>query len=209
VVVVPLPYHQCIEPQASFPTYGLDIETDTTVDGLDPEVSPIVAVAVTGPGLERVFDGSEISILTDLDTFMRSLQPGVIITWNGTRFDLPFMARRAEIVGVPLGLTDPAGRAGWYGHIHLDGYLLYRADVGDSVNLKCGLKPLSRFVGLPVVEVDRSRIHELSAEQCRAYVASDAHLARELVLRRWATALRTLPPDEIERLNNMPQLITS
>jgi len=207
--VVPLAYDQFIESSRKFPTYVLDIETDTTVDGLDPEVSPIVAVAVTGPNLEQVLDGPEVSILTALESLMRSLPPGVMITWNGTRFDLPFIARRAEIAGVALGLTNPSGRAEWHGHIHLDGYLLYRADVGDSVNLKCGLKPLSRFVGLPVVEVDRSRIHELTAEQCRAYVASDAHLARELVHRRWATALLTLPAAEVQRLSHTPQLITS
>jgi len=158
------------------------------IDGLDPEVSPIVAVAVTGESIEHVIDGDESTILRRLDALLRSLPPGVIITWNGTRFDLPFIARRAEMVGVDLGLVDPSGRARWHGHTHLDGYLLYRADVGDSINLPCGLKPLARFVGLPVIEVDRTKIHELTTEQCRAYVASDAHLARELVRRRWPTA---------------------
>jgi len=166
-------------------------------------------VAITGADFEQVLDGPEASILTRLDAFMKSLPAGVVITWNGTRFDLPFIARRAEIVGVDMGLSNPGGPADWYGHIHLDGYLLYRADVGDSVNLSCGLKPLAKFVGLPVVEVDRSRIHELSVEECRAYVASDAHLAREMVLRRWPTAVRVLPTDHVERLSKHPQLISS
>jgi len=140
---------------------------------------------------------------------MDSLPAGVVITWNGTHFDLPFIARRAEILGVKMGLADPGGQAHWHGHIHLDGYLLYRPDVGDSVKLSCGLKPLAKFVGLPVIEVDRSRIHELSVDECRAYVASDAHLARAMVLRRWPTAIRSLPADRISRLGNQPQLITS
>ncbi len=181
-------YDHGIEDQPRFPTYGLDIETDTTINGLDPEVAAIVAVAVTGEDMEHVLDGDEVSILTRLDSLIKSLPAGIIITWNGTRFDLPFIARRAEIMGVELALNDPGGRAEWHGHIHLDGYLLFRADVGDSVNLSCGLKPLARFVGLPVIEVDRSKIHELSIEECRAYVASDAHLARQLVHRRWPTA---------------------
>ena len=200
--VSPFPYDPDIETSAHFPTYGLDIETDTTVDGLDPEVSPIVAVAITGADFEEVIDGPEASILARLDAFMESLPAGVVITWNGTRFDLPFIARRAELLGVAIGLREPGGDAEWHGHIHLDGYLLYRADVGDSVNLSCGLKPLAKLVGLPVVEVDRSRIHELSVEECRAYVASDAHLARKMVLRRWPTAVRVLPADRF-------QLITS
>jgi hypothetical protein len=40
------------------------------------------------------------------------------------------------------------------------------------------------MVGLPVIEVDRERIHELTADERRAYVASDARLARALVARR-------------------------
>ena len=36
---------------------GLDIETDTSVDGLDPARSPIVAIALSGDGFESVFDG--------------------------------------------------------------------------------------------------------------------------------------------------------
>lgn len=194
--VSPAPYDHCIDNHYNFPTYGLDIETDTVLDGLDPEVSPIVAVAVTGESIEHVIDGDESTILRRLDALLGSMPPGVIITWNGTKFDLPFIAHRAAIVGVDLGLVDPSGRARWHGHTHLDGYLLYRADVGDSTNLPCGLKPLSRFVGLPVIEVDRTRIHELTTEQCRAYVASDAHLARELVLRRWPTTrIRPRPSD--------------
>ncbi len=198
--VSPRPYDSRIDTRPHFPTYGLDIETDTTVDGLDPEVAAIVAVAVIGDGIEYVLDGDEVSILRRLDSLLKSLPVGVIITWNGTRFDLPFIIRRAQILDVGIGLVEPAGRADWYGHVHLDGYLLYRADVGDSIGLPCGLKPLARFVGLSVIEVDRTRIHELSLQQCRTYVASDAHLARELVCRRWPTARLTLASSDLNRL---------
>ena len=183
------------------PTYGLDIETDTTIDGLDPSVAAVVAVAVTGPDLEIVLDGAERPMLAELDHLLAGLPTGVIVTWNGASFDLPFLADRAARCGLSLGLElrlDPsipgrheplaghpgAYRARWHGHAHLDGYQLFRADVGASLHIPCGLKPLARFVGLPVVEVDRERIHELSDADRRAYVASDAHLARALVARR-------------------------
>ena len=39
--------------------YGLDIETDTTVDGLDPAVAPIVTVALSNDGSDEVFTGPE------------------------------------------------------------------------------------------------------------------------------------------------------
>ncbi len=182
-------------------TYGLDIETDTTVNGLDPAVAAIVAIAVTGDDLEVVLDGDETTIINGLDRLLRNLPGGVLVTWNGSGFDLPFLADRARFLGIALGLEmrlDPtiggrheplaghtgAYRARWHQHRHLDGYQLFRTDVGASLHLPCGLKPLARMVGLPVVEVDRARIHELSESERRAYVASDARLARALVARR-------------------------
>ena len=45
------------------PTYGLDIETDTTVDGLDPTVSPVVSIALIGDEVELVLDGDEAVII--------------------------------------------------------------------------------------------------------------------------------------------------
>ncbi len=193
------------------PLYGLDIETDTTVDGLDPSVSPIVAVAVATPDGDRVFQGPEDLVLHRTDELMSELDPGIVVTWNGSGFDLPFLAERARRLGVTLGLdlwddgperTEPGVvRGRWYAHDHLDGYRVYRADVGPALRLSCGLKPLSRLVGLAPVEVDRSCIHLLDDAALEAYVASDARLARELVLRRWPVAERATdrchprPPD--------------
>ena len=205
-------YCRVIETSLSSPSpapwYGLDIETDTTVDGLDPANSRILAIALTGAGVEIVLDGDEAALLADLDRALADLRPGVIVTWNGAAFDLPFIADRARLHGLDIGLRlrpdpsiprrDPlpghegAYRGTWYSHRHIDGYQLFRADVGTDagagVQLPCGLKPLARFVGLPVVEVDREEMHLLDARTTRRYVTSDANLARELVLRRVATA---------------------
>lgn len=158
-----------------------------------------------------MLDGDEATIIAALDTTLADLPAGVLVTWNGGGFDLPFLHDRAARLGVPLGLEleldarigrrhEPlaghqgAYRARWHHHRHLDGYQLYRADVGASLHLPCGLKPLARMVGLPVIEVDRERIHDLSDAERRAYVASDADLARALVARRahWAAAIDQL-----------------
>ena len=167
----------------------------------------MVAVALSGDGWSRVFDGHEVDILSQLDSAIRGLEPGVIATWNGARFDLPFLADRAAIVGVPLGLHLEADRrslsrheplpghdggylARWHQQRHLDTYLVYRADVGAIMHLPCGLKSLAKFVGLSPVEVDREHIHQLSRDELHEYVASDAVMTRELTLRRWNTAKR-------------------
>jgi DNA polymerase elongation subunit (family B) len=191
--------------------YGLDIETDTAIDGLDPRVSPVVAVALSGADGDDVFVGSEPALLGALDRRLAALPPGIIVTWNGSAFDLPFLADRAGRCGVRLGLRlrlDPAipmrrdplpghegaYRAGWHGHAHLDAYRLYRSDVGRTLPVSCSLKAMARLVGLDCVEVERSRIHELSAEQLATYAASDAALARCLAERRWATARLAVDP---------------
>jgi DNA polymerase elongation subunit (family B) len=187
--------------------YGLDIETDTTIDGLDPAVAAIVAVALSTPTEDVVLTGPERTIFLDLDAHLRALPPGVIATWNGAVFDLPFLADRAARLGLVGGLRlrvdrtvdlrrsplpghPGAYRGWWYGHGHLDAYRLYRSDVGPVLGVSCALKAIARLVGLAPVEVDRSRIHDLSGEALAAYVASDARLTRVLAERRWPGAAR-------------------
>jgi DNA polymerase elongation subunit (family B) len=191
------------------PLYGLDIETDTARGGLDPARTPVVAVAVVDGTTERVFTGAEAFLLARLDEHLASLPSGVLVTWNGAGFDLPFLADRAHRLRVGIGLQltpDPsiglrreplaghhtAYRASWYQHAHIDAYRLYRADAAPALGVSCSLKSMARALGLPVIEVDRTRIHELDPEDLARYVASDARLARALVLRRWATAARSV-----------------
>lgn len=189
--------------------YGLDIETDTAVDGLDPTHSRVVAVAVAGgpDGETTVFtDDDERTLLRTLDTWLRRARPGVVTTWNGAGFDLPFVADRARLLDVRLGLElapddDIARRhppltghalpyrARWHRHLHLDACTLYRVLLADDgVERSFALKSLAREFGLDPVEVDRARIHELSPDDLRRYVTSDAALARELAARRWLDA---------------------
>ena len=189
--------------EATTPLVGFDIETDTSVGGLDPETAGIVAMAVSTDSGDEVFTGTESEILRRTDELLAAMGPGLLVTWNGASFDLPFVARRAEMLGIPLGLEvrdDPTRRTNrepgrrsvrgrWHRLVHLDGYLLYRADVGRSLGLSCGLKPLARFVGMQPVELDRAQLHLVSQEQMTAYVASDARTAADLVRRRMPAAI--------------------
>jgi DNA polymerase elongation subunit (family B) len=188
------------------PLYGLDIETDTRVDGLDPQVGRVLAVAVADADVvEVVTDDDEAALLRRLDDGLIERPPGVLVTWNGARFDLPYLASRAARLGVELGLAleidrqrrDPraplpghagAYRARWHDHAHLDVYRSYQADVGRLLGLPCTLKSVARLVGLDPVEVDASQVHALAPGVLGAYVASDAACTRELARRRWATA---------------------
>ncbi len=126
--------------------YGLDIETARPdCDGpLDPRDAPIVKVAVSSAGDEFLFEDDERSLLGALDDFLDELEPGVIATWNGSSFDLPYLADRARICNIEIGLrlveesrarrrsehlVGHAGsyRAAWYEHRHLDAARLFGA----------------------------------------------------------------------------------
>ena len=192
--------------------YGLDIETDTTVDGLDTAVAAVVAVAVAGDAGDAVLTNpDEAQLLREVSGLLAALPAGVLVTWNGATFDLPFLDTRARRHGIDLGLhlqVDPRARhpyaddpyhrgtfqGSWRQHRHVDAFRVYRRDVGCTLGLSCGLKALAGLVGLDTVSVDPSRINHLSPHQLRAYVASDARCARELALRRWATAGRAIDP---------------
>ena len=85
--------------------YGLDIETDTTVNGLDPAASSVVAVSLATEDDVVTFTGPEPTLLRSLDRHLRRLPAGVLVTWNGSGFDLPFLADRARACRVRLGLS--------------------------------------------------------------------------------------------------------
>lgn len=198
------------------PLYGLDIETDTSADGLDPGVARVVAVALSAAGSgDVVLTGSEAGVLGTLDRALADAEPGVVVTWNGGAFDLPFLAARADVVDVALGLElawDPSGyrpgraplpgalgtyAASWYGHDHVDAYRAWRARLA-SAEESCGLKAVARSEGLEAVEVDDvSLLHEVTVDELRRYVASDAALARKLAELHWADVrhcIDRLPP---------------
>ncbi len=195
------------------PLYGLDIETDTTVDGLDPRVGRVLAVAVAdADGVTVIDDPSEAELLAGLERHLAGLDPGVLVTWNGARFDLPYLSTRAARGQVRLGLqleadptrfhrpdrtdgrtdrvdrNEPGYRACWGRHRHLDVYRCYRADVGPALGMTCSLKSVAALAGLAPIRVDTARVHALAPEVLRAYVASDAVCTRELARRRWANA---------------------
>lgn len=178
------------------PSYGLDIETDTSVNGLDPRQSSVTAIGVAGDGWRRSFTGPERRVLADADRFLAELEPGLLVTWNGSSFDLPFLAERAAAVHVELGLWSDAGLAladgpreggsgvldgGWWGHRHADAYRALRP-VAHGFGLSAGLKSFARLHGIGCIEEDRANLHSLSRRRLAAYVASDAAAARSLAV---------------------------
>lgn len=215
--------------------YGLDIETDTARDPLDPTVASITTVAISCSSTERVFRGDEASVLTALDDYLADLAPGVLATWNGSAFDLPFIADRARLLGVDLGLelcldrrvniqrTLLPGHAGayrgaWFHHGHVDTFRLYGHS--SPASPWSSLRTIGRALGLGGHESRPARAHDLTNEALHAHAPSDARLARVLAERRRQAALRSVDrftheearpvavaAERLERLSRRPALV--
>lgn len=204
-----------------FNYYGLDIETDTsaltnaeiaagyTSRGLDPKISPIVNIAVSFKDDSIVFrsdKAGEAAMLLELNTWFKNASPGVIATWNGSVFDLPFISDRAKLLGVALDLSldfDPSitpkyeslpGHLGgysawwrsisWVCHSHTDVAYQYKNFCEDN-SISWSLKPCAKAFEMDPIEVDREKIHLLSKIEQDAYVSSDAYVTRMLAQRLW------------------------
>jgi len=192
--------------------YALDLETDTTIDGLDPRVAAITECAVSTAVGDTVLctDHGEATMLFNLDKYLGALPPGLIVTWNGAFFDLPFLYTRRRILSLPpsstlrsfgLRLIPQPGLTPKYDYIgdHICGYTAVWLREGDSgaghlhldisfaykkiaadLGVKHALKPVARALG---IEVDRERMHLLTPAQRSAYAASDTRATRELAIR--------------------------
>jgi hypothetical protein len=172
--------------------YALDIETDTTIDGRDPSVAGVIAVSIAEPsGPLAVLAGPEKMVLASTLAVLAALEPGIVATWNGAGFDIPFIQERCAKLGLVTGwdvrATDLPGkypavgdRAGRYSaalgaHAHADIAWPWKDHCAAS-GVTWSLKPLAHSLGIDAVEADREHASDLSRAELFAYVASDAHV---------------------------------
>ena len=143
--------------------YGLDIETDTTENGLDPAWSlPSSPSPSPGRGYEEVFTGPEAELLRRprraprpararraRHLERRRLRPAVPRrpgrAPRARRSGSPAARPPITMRRAPLPGHRGAYRASWYDHGHLDAYRLYRGDVGPALRISCSLKSIARL----------------------------------------------------------------
>jgi hypothetical protein len=187
--------------------YGLDIETctdgdpapDGTPPGLDPRVSAVISVAVWDRSTDSgaYFTGDEPELLCALEAHLASLPGGVIVTWNGANFDLPYLADRFAANGIapslqlrrsatrppkysPLPGHCPTGyEATWGPHRHLDVAYAYQK-TAERVGVPWRLKPMAAAFDIDMITVDASAVSELDPATLEAYNLSDAAGTAEL-----------------------------
>lgn len=100
--------------------YAFDIETNTDgVNGLDPREARITEVVVSTHDRDEVFvDDDETKLMFEFNRFVESLPTGLLVGWNSTFFDIPFIWSRwhgvdgAGVEFMPWEQT-PRHKTGW------------------------------------------------------------------------------------------------
>lgn len=198
------------------------MQFDLETTGLSPENSRIFIIAIREPsGVTEILEGEEKDLIRRLVERVRAIDPDVIENHNLHGFDLPFLERRASILGVPLGL----GRIGGPGLRQrpsrrrfrfvapgrelidtLDAVLRY--DFATRELPEHGLKTVARHLGLAKEDREYIRgdrifaVYQRDPERVKRYAASDveevAGVAR--LLGGAAFALARMAPRRYERL---------
>lgn len=140
-------------------------------------------------------DDDERRLLRAVRCHFADLPAGVVVTWNGAVFDGPYLAGRADALGVerpcmlfedrritPKYEPQPTFAARGYHpifaaagtglHEHVDVAYLWR-DWADGHQVRWGLKPVAKALGVEAIEVDRTRMDDLSKPERIAYCLSD------------------------------------
>src|SRR5438270_8187856 len=204
------------------------MQFDLETTGLSPECNRIFMIAVRDPAgatevLEAGEDGddAEAGLIRRLIAKVQAADPDVIENHNLHVFDLPFLERRAHLLGVPLalgrtgspGMRQRAARRGIRFVIPgrelidtLDAVLRY--DFATRELPEHGLKAVARHLGIAKTDreyIPGERIYEVyrsDPARVRRYAASDVEEVAELarMLGGAAFALARMAPRRYERL---------
>ena len=208
------------------------MQFDLETTGLDPERDRIFLIAVRDPAgaVDILEGGTEADLIRRLVERVHAVDPDVIENHNLHGFDLPFLHRRARILGVPLslgrtgaGLLQRAARRGTAGGPESDRRIRLVApgreliDTMDAV-LRYdfsarelpgrGLKAVARHFGIAAPDRELIPGHQVYAEygrdpaRVRRYAGSDVEEVAQLsrVLGGAAFALAQMAPRRYERL---------
>jgi DNA polymerase I len=184
----------------------LDIETTTLTP--DQQGAQILMIALSDTrGYEALLDGDEKQILEQLVERIQALDPDVIEGHNLFGFDLPYLAARAQALGVPLKLGRDGSELRFgsprqciigansrtftpafaHGRHLIDTYLsVQRFDIGRGELEGYGLKEVAQQLGIAApdrIYLEREQIPDLwrtDPETVRRYCLQDVHETRRL-----------------------------
>ena len=184
----------------------LDIETTTLTP--DQQGAQVLMIALSDTrGYEALLDGDEKQMIEQLVERIQALDPDVIEGHNLFGFDLPYLAARAQALGVPLRLGRDGSELRFgsprqciigansrtftpafaHGRHLIDTYLsVQRFDIGRGDLESYGLKEVAQQLGIAApdrIYLEREQIPDLwrtNPETVRRYCLQDVHETRRL-----------------------------
>ena len=184
----------------------IDIETSTLTP--DQQGAQILMIALSDTrGYEAILDGDEKQMIEQLVERIQALDPDVIEGHNLFGFDLPYLAARAQALGVPLKLGRDGSELRFgsprqciigansrtftpafaHGRHLIDTYLsVQRFDIGRGELEGYGLKEVAQQLGIAApdrIYLEREQIPDLwrtDPETVRRYCLQDVHETRRL-----------------------------
>jgi hypothetical protein len=207
--------------------FGADIETDTSglpfmypngtdslhPAGLDPRVSKVITAAIAGSkGTSIVLDSmtEEAMLLDAIGAVFTRLDRqyfsrAVVVGWNSTFFDIPFMCVRSHMTQTTLrpavrrnsskdytpkyGFPEWANEVGkpewneaFIGDVEVIDIAPYFKQYAINNGIRHSLKPVAEHLGFAPVSVDASQVHELSPQERSKYCLSDSLVTVGLAL---------------------------
>lgn len=134
-------------------------------------------------------EGGECAILSKLEAGLLKYPDAVLVTWNGSGFDLDYLRKRALRHGLCHLARRMFQEKPWNGPRHID---LRAAWCGSNKAAPGRLHQVARFLGVPVLDevsgADVARLlEEGQVDQVRAHCQSDVEITREL-LHRFSSA---------------------
>jgi DNA polymerase I len=184
----------------------IDIETSTLTP--DQQGAQILMIALSDTrGYEALLDGDEKQMIEQLVERIQALDPDVIEGHNLFGFDLPYLAARAQALGVPLKLGRDGSELRFgsprqciigansrtftpafaHGRHLIDTYLsVQRFDIGRGDLESYGLKEVAQQLGIAApdrIYLEREQIPDLwrtNPETVHRYCLQDVHETRRL-----------------------------
>ncbi len=172
------------------PVYGLDIAVDADSVPVAAPRTTVTDVALSVGSLCHRWNGHEADALDALADQLARLEPGVVVTWNGSLLVLPLLGYRAVSHGVDLGLRLRDGEP-WGQQPLIEGmYLPAEGSIGahrhlDLRRLYAGDRRFGRQGESDLPWPD---------DLCDHDPRTDARLLRSMAQRRWSRALRHIDP---------------
>ncbi len=129
-------------------TYLMDKKITKEKRSLDPNYSQIILIGTKIQDEINFFSGEEKVMLQEFWNYVKEKQPGKIITYNGYKFDIPFLLLRSYMHTIKVPININMNRWNMNSSNHFDVMLFFSH---NEIFLNPNLEILGKMHGIEVI----------------------------------------------------------